>query len=84
MTKGTFRSGGKSFWGLWGAHFDALEIILANVAIDFLSSSTKFATDFSRIANLRHDENRIHTMRNTQGVTTTFDLRLLTQNLRPN
>ena len=35
MTKGTFRSGGKSFWELWGAHFDALETILANVVIDF-------------------------------------------------
>ena len=79
MTKGTFRSGGKSFWEIWGAHFDALETILANAVIDFLSSSTKFATDFSRIATLRHDENRIHTMRNTQGVTTTIDRRLRTR-----
>ena len=47
--------------------------------IDFLGSSTKMATDFSIMASLRHDESRIHTMRNTQGVTTTIDRRLRTR-----
>ena len=47
--------------------------------IDFLGSSTKTTTDFSRIASLRHDESHIHTMRNTQGVTTTIDRRLRTR-----
>ena len=57
----------------------ALETILGSVVVDFFRLLDKTATDFSRIASLRRDESRTHTMRNTQGVTTTIDRRLRTR-----
>ena len=55
-----------------GSSFGGSGDNVGGLGIDFLSLGTKFATDFSRGASLRPDESRIHTIRNTQSVTTTL------------
>mgnify|MGYP006907209624 CR=1 FL=1 len=63
-------------WGALGSSFGGSGDNVGGLRIDFLSSWTTFATDFSRGASLRPDESRIHTIRNTQSVTTTSERRL--------
>ena len=76
---GGVRGAGRSVWGALGevlgglgSSFGGSGDNVGGLGIDFLSFGTKFATDFSRGASLRPDESRIHTIRNTQSVTTTL------------
>ena len=62
----------EEIWGALGSSFGGSGDNVGGLGIDLLSFGTKFATDFSRGASLRLDESRIHTIRNTQSVTTTL------------